>query len=157
MTIMAKPIGPKTALIRDAIKANPDKGNTELANLINSSDARKLDKITVTANDIAQQKQALKNLGKGNAAPASAKGKRAKAAQQAAPSSNGAKKQKRKPGRKPKATTAASSAPVAQHHAAPGHARPVELLSKVFDLAQDCGAFGELKQVVDRLAELPGR
>jgi hypothetical protein len=153
MTIMAKPIGPKTALIRDAIKANPDKGNTELANLINSSDARKLDKLTVTANDIAQQKQALKNLAKGQAA---SKGKRAKAAQQAAPSSNGAKK-KGKPGRKPKAKTAASSAPVAQHHAAPGHARPVELLSKVFDLAQDCGGFGELKQLVDRLAELPGR
>jgi hypothetical protein len=152
---MAKPIGPKTALIRDAIKANPDKGNTELANLINASEERKLDKLSVTANDIAQQKLALKNLAKGNGAPASAKGKRAKAAQQAAPSSNGAKKQKRKPGRKPKAKTAASSAPVAQRQAA--SVRPVELLRQVFDLAQDCGGVGELKQLVDRLAEMPGR
>src|ERR1700681_1319089 len=38
-------------------------GNTELAEFINSSDARKEDKIEVKANDIAQQKQAMKNVG----------------------------------------------------------------------------------------------
>jgi hypothetical protein len=152
---MPKPIGPKTALIRDAIKANPDKGNTALAELINSSDSRKQDKITVTANDIAQQKQALKQLGKGKAAPASAKGKGAKGAAQAAPNNNGAKKQKGKPSHKAK--TAASAAPVTQHQPETAPVRPVELLRKVFDLARVCGGVGELKQLVDQLAELPGR
>ena len=42
---MSKPLGPKSLLIRDAIKAHPHMGNTELAELINSSDARKDDKI----------------------------------------------------------------------------------------------------------------
>lgn len=60
---MAKPLGPKSLLIRDAIKAHPHMGNTELAELINSSDARKEDRIEVKANDIAQQKQAMKKAG----------------------------------------------------------------------------------------------
>ena len=60
---MAKPLGPKSRLIREAIKAHSNMGNTELAELINASDARKEDRLEVTANDIAQQKTALKKTG----------------------------------------------------------------------------------------------
>jgi hypothetical protein len=42
---MAKPLGPKTLLIREAIRANPDVKNKALAGLINASDARAQDKI----------------------------------------------------------------------------------------------------------------
>src|SRR5262249_36855358 len=59
---MAKPLGPKSSLIRDAIKAHPKVGNTELANMINSSPARKEDRIRVEPNDIAKQRQAMKKL-----------------------------------------------------------------------------------------------
>ena len=54
---MAKPLDSKSLLIRDTIKAHPNMGNTELAEMINSSDARRDDKISVKPGDIAQQKQ----------------------------------------------------------------------------------------------------
>ena len=50
---MAKPLGPKSILIREAIKANPDLGNTEIAELLNGSEDRKRDKIEVKPGDIA--------------------------------------------------------------------------------------------------------
>ena len=84
---MAKPLGPKSLLIRETIKAHPNKGNTALAALINDSDARQEDRIKVTANDIAQQRQAMKK----------AKG----AAERATAVSNGGTKSKGGPGRKP--------------------------------------------------------
>ena len=56
---MAKPIGPKSMLIRNAIAANPGKGNTELAEIINFSERANQGGVTVTAMDVAQQKQAL--------------------------------------------------------------------------------------------------
>ena len=49
---MAKPLGPKAKLIREAITTHPDFGNTELAEAINGNDARKQDKISVKASDV---------------------------------------------------------------------------------------------------------
>ena len=66
---MAKPLGPKSLLIRDAIKAHPNKGNKEIAELLNDSHDRMDDKIKVTPQDVAQQKQALKKAGGEAAAP----------------------------------------------------------------------------------------
>jgi hypothetical protein len=65
--LAAKPIGPKTSLIRDAIEAHPDKGNNELAEMINTSPARKEDKFEVRAQDVAQKRQALKKIGRAEA------------------------------------------------------------------------------------------
>jgi hypothetical protein len=44
---MAKPLGPKSLLICHDIKAHSNMGNKELVELMNSSDARKEDKIEV--------------------------------------------------------------------------------------------------------------
>jgi peptide subunit release factor RF-3 len=41
---MAKPLGPKSLLIRQAIIAHPDKGNTELAEMLMDSADRLDDK-----------------------------------------------------------------------------------------------------------------
>src|SRR5437870_5158540 len=108
---MAKPLGPKSKLIREAISANAGKGNTELAELLNGAAERKTDKIKVTANDVSQQRQALKNLGTATPAPAKAAGKSA---------ANGRKKRGRKPGRK--------AAPAAAKPASTSaHAGPIDL------------------------------
>jgi hypothetical protein len=125
---MAKPLGAKSLLIRDAIKAHPKLGNKGLAELINSSDARKQDKIVVKASDVAQQRQAMKKLAEGPAATA-------------------ALKTKKKPGPKPKAVTAnAAPAPTK------GMASPADVVNDVFTLAKKCGGLDELKRLVDRLA-----
>jgi hypothetical protein len=123
---MAKPLGAKSRLIRDAITAHPKTGNTALAKLINGSDARKEDKIEVTASDVNQQKQAMKSL---------AKGPKAKAA--------GATEKAPKPAQKPNAAPAPSK----------GHTAPADLLDNVYLLAQQCGGLNELKRLVERLAQ----
>ena len=119
---MAKALGPKSLLIRDAIKAHPHMGNTELAELINGSDARSEDRIEVKANDIAQQKQAMKKGGESAPAPAPAAEKPAR----------------KKPGRKPgqTAVTAAPSParkPAAASAPARGVAGHVEAIKKAVD------------------------
>jgi hypothetical protein len=123
-TIMAQPLGPKSILIREAILAHPDKGNTELAAFLSDADERKKDKIKVTAQDVASQKQAMKKAG---IEPPAAEGK----------------KRGRKPGSKvammaPRPVAASSS--------------PVDLIDKTFALAQECGGIEQLKRLVDRLA-----
>jgi len=137
---MAKPLGPKSLLIRDAIKAHPKMGNTELAELINSSDARQEDKIKVKPGDIAQQKQAMKKAGD---APAPA-----------ATGESGKKKGRR--GRPRRADAQASTALAAQPRpaAASPSASPVDLIDKALDLALQCGGLAALKKLVDRLADL---
>ncbi len=60
---MSKPLGPKSLVIREAIKAHPNKGNKEIAEFIDDSHDRMDDKIKVTPQDVAQQKQALKKAG----------------------------------------------------------------------------------------------
>jgi hypothetical protein len=126
MHTMAKPLGPKSQLIRDAIKAHPKMGNTALAKLINRSDARKEDKIEVTASDVNQQKQAMKSL---------AKGPKAKAA--------GGTEKTPKPAQKP------TPAPAPKK----GHSSPADLLDNVYLLARQCGGLNELKRLVERLAQ----
>jgi hypothetical protein len=126
---MAKPLGAKSLLIRDAIKAHPKMGNTGLAKLINSSDARKEDKIEVKAADVAQQRQAMKKLAEGPAATA-------------------ALKPKKKPGTKPKAAIA-NAAPATTK----AQASPADVIDGVLTLAKKCGGLGELKRLVDRMAQ----
>ena len=89
---MAKPLGPKSLLIRKAIHDHPDKGNTAIADLLNDSNDRMDDKIKVTANDVAAQKQAMKSAG-ATAPAASAHGRG------------------KKRGRKPAAPVPAAAAP----------------------------------------------
>jgi hypothetical protein len=137
---MAKPLGPKSALIRDAIRAHPNVGNTELAEMINKSPARKEDKITVGPADVAQQKQAMKKLG-----PAAGQ----------AGAKNGRRKGARRKAGRPRAGTATTAE--ARPASASPTSRPVDLLDKVFDLATECGGFGALKRLVDRCAELTQR
>src|SRR5262249_4692180 len=134
------PLGPKSSLIRDAIKAHPKVGNTELANMINSSPARKEDRIRVEPNDIAKQRQAMKKLN-----PRASQGG----------SKNGRRKAKgRRRGRPRAAATASAQGQTVANGPAAG---PVDLLDRVFRLAQECGGFGSLKRLVDRCAELANR
>ncbi len=133
---MAKPLGPKSLLIRDAIKAHPKKGNKEIAELINDSHDRMDDKIKVTPQDIAQQKQAMKKAGTAPAATRKVGGK--KGGRQAA----GAQ-----------ASPAPAAPPRAAATAAPS-ANPVDLIDKALDLAQQCGGLATLKKLVDRLADM---
>ena len=126
---MAKPLSPKSQIIREAIAAHPKVGNTALAGLINGSEARKDDKVKVTATDVGNQRQALKALG--------GKGKK--------------KSKGHKPANKPQA---AQSSPA---HATTKAASPVDLIDRVFDLADRCGGLAELKKLVDRIAEAKRR
>jgi hypothetical protein len=119
-------------------------GNTELADMINKSPARKEDKITVRPADIAQQKQAMKKA-KPNAGPVTAKNGRRKGA-------------RRKAGRRRATTASTTAASTAQTQpATSATGGPVDVLDKVFELAKECGGFGALKRLVDRCAELTHR
>src|SRR4051812_28057877 len=96
---MAKPLGSKSRLIRQAIGTNPDKGNTELAEMLNDAEERMDDKLKVTAQDVAAQRQAMKKPG-AMTVPAAA----TEPAAPAPKSGNGRKK----PGRKPRAATSST-------------------------------------------------
>jgi hypothetical protein len=101
---------------------------------------RRDDKIKVTAQDVAAQRQAMKKPG-ATKAPAGT----AVEAQAAKPVGNG----RRKPGRKPAAVAqAAPPRPIAA-----GSGSAVDLIDKTFAQAQECGGMAELKRLVDRLAE----
>jgi hypothetical protein len=126
---MARTLSPKSVLIREALKANPKLGNADLAKLLNSSDARKEDKIKVTATDVGNQKQALKAMN------ATAR-KKAKAPKPATS----------KAANKPQAARAQSM------NGATKAAGPVDLVERVFDLADQCGGFAQLKRLVGRLS-----
>jgi hypothetical protein len=129
---MAKPLGPKSRLIREAIKAHLNMGNTELAELINASDARKEDRLEVTANDIAQQKTALKKTGFVVASVAKKRGRPQRPASTPAP--------------------AETVHAVTRSVPAPAGASPVDLIDKTFALAEECGGIEQLKRLVNRLA-----
>src|SRR5260221_210515 len=103
---MAKPLGPKSRLIREALGTHPDKGNTELAELINDADDRMDDKIKVTAQDVAAQRQAMKKPGALTVPAAAAD---PEVAAEAPTAGNGRRKAGRKPGRKAKAATSSTS------------------------------------------------
>jgi hypothetical protein len=130
---MAKPLGPKSILIRKAITAHPGKTPKEIADLLSDADERMDDKIKVTPNDVSQQKQAMKKPGAQKAPAAAAK-----------PAGNGRRKPGRKPGRKPAvAAPRVTSSPASS---------PVDLIDRTLALAQECGGVGQLKRLVDRLA-----
>src|SRR4051812_46733480 len=116
---MAKPLGPKATLIREAINAHPRKRDETLADLINASDARKEDGIRVTANDVSRQRQAMKKL--------RTKGKKEAAAQNGAPE-----------------PAVQDEAPPAAPVSSTGS--PVDLMDRLFDLATACGGIDGLKR-----------
>src|SRR5947209_8097542 len=58
--IMAKPLGPKSTVIRDPIAALPNMGNTELAKILNDAQDRLDDHLEFKPKDVAAQRQALK-------------------------------------------------------------------------------------------------
>lgn len=88
---MAKPLGAKSILIRNAITANPGKGNTDLATMLMDAEERMDDRLKITAQDVAAQRQAMKKPGAAKAPAAAATPPATK------PAGNG----RRKPGRKP--------------------------------------------------------
>src|SRR5947209_17143549 len=129
---MAKPLGPKSLVIRQAISAHPDKGNKDIAELINDSQDRLDDKIKVTPQEVAMQKQAMKKV-RGDATP-SAAGK------------GGGKK-----GGRPRQAAAEPQATPAQR---PASAGPVDLIDRTLELAILCGGLPQLKRLVERLADM---
>jgi hypothetical protein len=141
---MAKPLGPKTTLIREAITANPGVQNKALAELINSSDARQQDKLRVTPFEVAEQRNRMKKAGA--QVPGSA----------AAPAANGTAKKRGRPkgtGAK-KAFVEKRAATGAERQSIRAKGGPVELIDRLFELADEAGGFGALKRLVDRLAPL---
>src|SRR5690349_7458374 len=116
---MAKPLGPKSLLIRKAIEALPDKGNTEHAALLSAAPERKTDKIKVTAQDVAAQKQAMKKLGIAKASGAAAV---------PAPAAKLAGNGRRKPGRKSGRNAAATAPAAAPRPTAAAYGSPVDLI-----------------------------
>src|SRR5262245_62015935 len=102
---MPMPLGEKSRLIREAIRANPDLSNKELAEKLNGAPDRAGDRFKFSANDVGQQRQRMKALvgaaeGKGDEpAPAS---------QAAAPRER--RRRSRPPGRRKKAAPAPPAA-----------------------------------------------
>jgi hypothetical protein len=124
MATMAKPLGEKAKLIREAVQGNPDLGNMELA-----------DSIEVTPAQIAQQKQAMK---KADGAATSAAKKPGRPATAKAVPNNTAPVQIAAPALPATASAAAD---------------PVDLIQDVFTLARKCGGVERLKRLVDTVAE----
>jgi hypothetical protein len=136
---MAKPLGPKSILIRNAIRDNAGKGNAELAEMLNDADERMDDKIKVTAQDVATQRQAMKKPGAQKTAAAATK----PVATASKPAADGGRKPGRKPGKKPAAKSISAHGLVAS---------PVDLIDRTLALAQECGGVDQLKRLVDRIA-----
>jgi hypothetical protein len=147
---MAKQLSAKSTVIRDAITANPDLGNTDLAALINGADARKQDKIKVTATDVSNQKQALKAMAE-TAAKTSAAPKPAAQEPAARPQLTRNGVPRKKPGRKP-GYKKPVAAPVAVAGKPAKVASAVDVVESVFSLAEQVGGMGQLKRLVDRLS-----
>jgi hypothetical protein len=144
---MAKQLSAKSTVIRDAIAANPDLGNTDLATLINGSAARKQDKITVTATDVNNQKQALKAM----AETAAKKSPTPEPAPAAKPQLTRTGTPRKKPGRKP-GYKKPVAAPVAVAGKPAKVTSAVDVVEGVFGLAEQVGGMNQLKRLVDRLA-----
>jgi hypothetical protein len=122
---MAKPLSEKSRLIREAIEANPGTGNTEIATLLNGHEDRKKDKLEFKAADVGNQRVALKKA-------------------------SGQPPAKRKAGRR---TSKESTPPTAARPMPPVTAGPLELIERVFALADALGGMGALKRLVDRMAD----
>jgi hypothetical protein len=154
---MAKPLGEKSRIIREAIKKHPNRGNTELATFLNDAQDRLDDKFEFKAAEVAQQKIALKKVADRPAAtqPATASVAEAETPPESAepattePKRKGTKKRGRPLGRK---TTVAPAAARVQPAVAPKQVNPADLLDRVFDLAAECGGIEQLRRIVERLA-----
>src|SRR4051794_32194411 len=146
---MAKQLSAKSIVIRDAIAANPDLGNTDVAALINGADARKQDKIKGTATHASNQKQAWKAMAETAAKTSAASKPAAPAAAKPQLTRDGTPRKKpgRKPGYKKPATV-----PVAAAVKPAKAASPVDVVEGVFGLAEQVGGMNQLKRLVDRLA-----
>ena len=141
---MAKPLSEKSLLIRAALAANPGVGNTALAALLNAAAERKTDKLTVSAADVNNQRQAMK------AAAVLASGD----AEQAQPKHEGngtPKHRKRRRGHRTKAAAVLAAAPLATAAPAPKQLDAVEAIDNVRLLAEQVGGMGRLRQLVERL------
>ena len=104
-------------------------GNKEIAETLMDSNDRLDDKIKVTPQDVAQQKQQMKKAG-------------------TLPTG---KKRGRPPG------SAQPKQPATLAPATSASASPVDLIDKTIDLAQQCGGVAALKKLVDRLADMGNR
>lgn len=65
---MAKPLGEKSKLIREAITAHPRKNSKAIADLLNKAPERANDKIRVSATDVTLQRKAMSKGSNGKAA-----------------------------------------------------------------------------------------
>src|SRR5262249_3751914 len=146
---MPKPLGEKSRVIREAIHANPDLGNKELAELLNSSAEREKDRLKVSPTDVARQKLVLKQAGQSagekEPQPAGAKQSEPKARRRRPA-------QRRRKGQAPEVAAAAArevSANGPDRGTTPPPAKPLELIDRLFDLAKECGGFEGLKRLVD--------
>ena len=128
---MAKPLGPKSTLIRQAITGHPKMGNKEIAEMLMDSKDRKDDKIKVTPQDVAQQRQQMKKAGQLTAG-------------------------QRKGGAPDRQATASTPAPSRPSAPPAISSSPVDVIDKTLDLAQQCGGIAALKKLVDRLATMGG-
>ncbi len=148
---MAKPLGPKSLLIRQAIAAHPDRGNTEIAETLMDSSDRMDDKLKITAQDVATQRQAMKKPG-AQASPATSAEPAASEPARARPG-NGRRKPGRKPGRKtrPRPQTqaaAAQAAPVTRPAQAAPRADLVSHVEAIREAVRGLGA-DQVKRIVD--------
>lgn len=170
---MAKSLSPKSRVIREAIVRSPDLGPRALAQLINSDEAREVDRVRVTPNEVAQQQLAMQKPGAAvpppppppaaveeepeEHMPTPEPGPRRAARPRAArppketPSVN---EPKETPAARPPKERAAK--PPKEPAASRSHSA-IELIDRVFVLADECGGLVELKRLVDRLAALRGR
>ncbi|MGL4550331.1 MAG: hypothetical protein ACRC33_04025 [Gemmataceae bacterium] len=149
---MANTLSPKSQIIRHAVASHPAKGNTEMAAMLNDSADRLDDKLTFTPQEVANQKTALKKPGAmraalaGGAPPAVTQtGAAADPAAEPAHEPEAAKPEPKKRGRKPGVKNKPRTI-------APGAVSPVDLIDRVFGLAEQCGGMGELRRLVERLA-----
>lgn len=128
---MAKPLGVKARLIREALRDYPDVGNKDLAERLSA----KAEGFDIKPSDIAAQKMALKKLAAGSSEPDEEDFEEELLAAEPAP--------------EPLEVVTRT---------APGHspakaADPLDLIDEVFILARKCGGIERLKRLVDRLAD----
>lgn len=143
---MAKPLGEKAKVIRQALSSHPKAGNTDLADMINKAPARSSDGIKVTANDVARQKLAIKKAAGGTPPTEVLQVPVDQAEPVPTPKRRG-----RKPGSKNRSRPAArAAAPVSAPIAA---VSPVDLIDRVFALVEQCGGTGQLKRLVEMLVK----
>ena len=103
-------------------------GKKEIAEILMDSNDRMDDKIKVTPQDVAQQKQQMKKVG-------------------TLPTG---KKRGRLPG------SAQPKQPATSAPATSAAASPIDLIDQTFHLAQQCGGIEQLRKLVERMAEMRG-